>query len=110
MNRDRTREHVAKLSHLKAMVTEEYALAINEAITALQQPVLPDKDVLLHVGYTNPCQIEYAGTEEGAFYPDTDNECYIPLYMLKIHFHRLGHDYDGRMIEIKNKAAQQGEG
>jgi hypothetical protein len=47
---------------------------------------------LVHVGYTNPYQIKYAKDEEGSFYPDTDNECYIPLYMLKKHKHRLGPD------------------
>jgi len=48
---------------------------------------------LIHVGYTNPNQIGYAKEESGSFYPGTENECYIPLYMLKIHEHRLGHDY-----------------
>lgn len=42
----------------------------------------------IFVGYTNAYQVEYAKTEEGAFYPDNDNDCYIPLYMLKIHEHR----------------------
>ena len=50
------------------------------------------QDELVHVGYTNPYQIKYAKDEEGSFYPDTDNECYIPLYMLKKHKHRLGPD------------------
>lgn len=45
---------------------------------------------LVHVGYTNGYQIYYAKNDEsGSFYPDTYNDCYIPLYMLDIHLHRL---------------------
>lgn len=49
---------------------------------------LANKD-LLHVGFTNGAQIKYAKVEEGAFYPDTEGDCYIPLYMLKSHEHRI---------------------
>ena len=48
---------------------------------------------IIHVGFTNPAQIGYAKDESGFFYPDTDNQCYIPLYMLKRHLNRMGHDY-----------------
>lgn len=44
---------------------------------------------LIFVGYTNGSQIKYAEECEGAFYPNTYNECYIPLYMLKTHQHRI---------------------
>lgn len=44
---------------------------------------------LVHVGFTNGDQITYAKTEEGSFYPDTKGCCYIPLYMLKSHEHRI---------------------
>lgn len=44
---------------------------------------------LFFVGYTNGAQVLYASEEEGSFYKDTENECYIPLYMLKTHEHRL---------------------
>ena len=44
---------------------------------------------LIHIGYTNGCQIFYAQEDEGAFYPDTNNDCYIPLYMFDSHTHRL---------------------
>ena len=44
---------------------------------------------LVHVGFTNGDQITYAKTEEGSFYPDTSGSCYIPLYMLKSHEHRI---------------------
>ena len=49
--------------------------------------VLESKNVF--VGYTNGYQIHCAKESEGFFYPNTDNECYIPLYMLAIHEHRL---------------------
>lgn len=45
-----------------------------------------------HVGFTNGHQISYANEDnggEGAFYFNTENECYIPLYMLKAHLHRI---------------------
>ncbi|GFD77249.1 hypothetical protein KUL118_01110 [Tenacibaculum sp. KUL118] len=44
---------------------------------------------LVHVGFTNGDQIKYAKVEEGSFYPDTSGSCYIPLYMLKSHEHRV---------------------
>ena len=47
---------------------------------------------LIFVGYTNGRQILYATEREsgeGSFYCDTDNDCYIPLYMLKCHAHRI---------------------
>lgn len=46
-------------------------------------------DELIFVGYTNGYQILYGAQESGSFYPDTDNECFIPLYMLKTHWHRI---------------------
>lgn len=59
----------------------------NERVRGLEKEVA-DKE-LLHVGFTNGSQIKYAKVEEGAFYPDTDGDCYIPLYMLKSHEHRI---------------------
>jgi hypothetical protein len=44
---------------------------------------------LIFVGYTNGYQILYAAEEAGTFYSDTDNDCWIPLYMMKRHAHRL---------------------
>lgn len=47
---------------------------------------------LVFVGYTNGYQILYGAESEGgegSFYSDTRNACYIPLYMLKSHVHRL---------------------
>jgi len=41
------------------------------------------------IGYTNGNQIEYAKKSSGVFYSDTKGTCYIPVYMLKIHEHRI---------------------
>ena len=59
----------------------------NERVADLEKE-LANKE-LLHVGFTNGTQVKYAKDEEGAFYPDTDGDCYIPLYMLKSHEHRV---------------------
>ncbi len=49
---------------------------------------------LIFVGYTNGNQILHASGErrggEGSFYSSTEGDCYIPLYMLKAHAHRIG--------------------
>jgi hypothetical protein len=58
-------------------------------VAELEAELKTYKDKLVHVGYTNPHQVKYAKDESGLFYPDTENECYIPLYMLKQHEHRL---------------------
>lgn len=44
---------------------------------------------LFFVGYTNGAQVLYASEDEGSFYSNTENECFIPLYMLNTHEHRL---------------------
>ena len=49
---------------------------------------LESKQVVF-VGYTNGDQIESSKKDSGCFYPETDGECYIPVYMLKIHKHRI---------------------
>ena len=43
---------------------------------------------LIHVGYTNGHQVKYAKEESGLFYPDTEGDCYIPLFMYECHLHR----------------------
>lgn len=56
------------------------------------------KEDLCFVGFTNGRQISYANEDnggEGAFYFNTENECYIPLYMLKTHLHRIESTSDG---------------
>ncbi len=51
------------------------------------------QDELIFVGYTNGAQVLYANKEryggQGAFFKTSEHECYIPLYMLRKHAHRL---------------------
>jgi len=49
---------------------------------------------LIHIGFTNESQVQYVTEqkEDGSFYPDSDNGCYIPVYMLDVHAHRVGSD------------------
>lgn len=43
---------------------------------------------LIHIGFTNECQIDYAMEDQGYFYSNSDDGCNIPLYMLDSHFMR----------------------
>jgi len=63
-------------------------------------------EALIFVGYTNGYQILYAAEESGTFYPDTDSECWIPLYMMKRHAHRLETTTNMVVTLEKLKAAQ----
>lgn len=54
-------------------------------------------DNLIFVGYTNGHQIKYGLEGEGAFYSTYENQCYIPLYMLKSHWHRLESTSNGEV-------------
>ena len=73
-----------------AMKSERDALAaqVKELKSELRQ------EKLIHVGFTNESQVQYVteDKEEGAFYPNSDNGCYIPVYMLNVHAHRVGPD------------------
>jgi hypothetical protein len=81
---------------------QEYGQSLTPLYTHPKSPAVVDGYVLLedsanphagliHVGYTNPYQIEYAKEDqgEGAFYSDTENDCWIPLFMLRTHLRRL---------------------
>lgn len=76
--------------HIKTaerLATEAYKIGVDEY-----------HDQLIFVGYTNGRQIYYAASlENGAFYPDTEENCMIPLYMLKTHWHRLESTSDGEV-------------
>ena len=67
-------------------------------------------DELIFVGYTNGNQVLYANVEkfggQGAFYKTTEHDCYIPLYMLKKHVHRLESTSDGEVTLGRVRAAQ----
>ena len=69
-----------------------------------------EKEDLIFVGYTNGYQILYASESsggEGAFYSNTENECYIPLYMLKTHAHRLQSTTGGNVTLNRVKCAKK---
>lgn len=58
-----------------------------------------DKDICF-VGFTNGYQLSHATEREGgegAFYSDSSNDCYIPLYILKSHLHRVETTTDGNV-------------
>jgi hypothetical protein len=69
------------------------------------------QDSLFFVGYTNGAQILYASDSnhggEGSFYKDTENNCCIPLYMLKTHWHRLQSTTDGEVTLERIREAQK---
>lgn len=53
---------------------------------------MSDKSNLVFIGYTNGHQLLNAKPEngsEGYFYGDTDDDSYIPIYMLREHTHRI---------------------
>ena len=64
---------------------------------------------LAFVGFTNGAQILYANdaTGEGLFFKDTQNDCFIPLYMLKTHGHRIESTTNGNVTLDMIKAAQK---
>ena len=67
-------------------------------------------DELIFVGYTNGYQILYGAASEGgegSFYSDTENDSYIPLYMLKTHAHRLQSTTDMNVTLDKVRRAQK---
>lgn len=59
---------------------------------------VPDGSELVHIGYTNGAQVLYCVTDEsGSFYPDTENDTCIPVYMLRTHAHRLESTTNGQV-------------
>jgi hypothetical protein len=67
------------------------------------------RDELVFVGYTNGDQILYGAQDEGSFYNSTENECFIPLYMLKRHWHRIESTSNMRVTLDMVKEAQARE-
>lgn len=74
--------------YIRHLESERAALAaqVKELKSELRQ------EKLIHIGFTNESQIQYVteDKEEGAFYPNSDHGCYIPVYMLNVHAHRVG--------------------
>lgn len=65
---------------------------------------------LVFVGYTNGHQIFYATEKEGGegmFFSDTGDDCIIPLYMLKAHWHRLESTTNGSVTLDMIREAQK---
>ena len=92
---------------------DELAAQVKELKSELRQ------EKLIHIGFTNESQVQYVteDKEEGAFYPNSDHGCYIPVYMLNVHAHRVGPDSkiyctqleQGKKIaEIRAEAAIKG--
>lgn len=77
-------------SHIKKLQAERDELATENA--NLKSDIEQRK--LIHVGFTNEHQVTSVTEQQldGYFYPNSDNECYIPLYMLNVHAHRVGKD------------------
>lgn len=69
---------------------KEQNAALAATVEALKSE-LKHKD-LIHIGFTNKSQIKYVteDKDEGAFYQNSDHGCYIPIYMLNVHAHRVG--------------------
>ena len=59
---------------------------------------------LRFIGYTNGAQLLYAAKEsnggEGSFYRTSDQNCIIPLYMLKTHDYRIETTTDGEVCAL----------
>lgn len=84
--------HKIKSSGLDCYHWSEVALVIDELLKYADFRSSNKKEDICFVGFTNGSQISYANEDnggEGAFYFNTENECYIPLYMLKTHLHRI---------------------
>ena len=78
----------------------EVALVIDELLKYSDFNDGSKNEDLCFVGFTNGLQVSYARKEngcEGAFYCDTENECHIPLYMLRSHLHRIELTSDGEV-------------
>ena len=87
---EKTKQMVELLARLKE--SEAKAAALGAQVARLENELRQKK--LIHVGFTNEHQLRYAIEQRlvGGFYPDTEDGCYIPLYMLDIHAHRAGPD------------------
>lgn len=84
--------HKIKTSGLDVYHWSEVATVIDELLKYSDFNDQSNNSDICHIGFTNGNQIYYASESqdgEGAFYCDTKNECYIPIYMLKSHLHRV---------------------
>lgn len=84
---------VLKLADAERIMAEMENLISERAALAAENAELSQRE-LVHVGFTNEHQVTSVTEQQldGYFYHNSDNECYIPLYMLNIHSHRVGPD------------------
>jgi hypothetical protein len=87
---------------------EEIILDVKSICSEIYDDVASLREIeegkLRFVGYTNGVQLLYAAKEsnggEGVFYSTTDQNCIIPLYMLKIHDHRIETTTEGEVCAV----------
>lgn len=80
--------HKIKSSGLDCYHWSEVALVIDELLKYADFGK-PSNETC-HVGFTNGANLKLLHeTGYGAMYSDTKQECYIPIYMLKAHLHRI---------------------
>lgn len=97
----------AAVTHIESLVAErDYFKNGMAELQDIIDKLEPERDALavenielrqrklIHIGFTNESQVQYVteDKEEGTFYPNSDHGCYIPIYMLNVHAHRVGPD------------------
>ncbi|GAB2507390.1 hypothetical protein [Microbulbifer agarilyticus] len=89
---------------------QDWIIGLTDASNAPVTDPSPEQphDQLIFVGYTNGAQVLYGAEGEGTFYSNTDNDCCIPLYMLRAHWHRLESTTNGEVTLERLKTAQWG--
>ena len=90
----------------------ELVMVLEEALKYIPQETPLQYDIgLFFVGYTNPYQLVHSCDKvepSGSFYPTTEEDTTIPLFMLKCHEHRLLNITDGDLSLAKLKELQEG--
>lgn len=80
--------HKIKTNGLDCYHWSEVALVIDELLKYADLSNLNDE--ACHVGFTNGANLKLLHeTGYGAIYSDTKQDCYIPIYMLRSHLHRV---------------------
>ena len=80
--------HKIKTSGIDCYHWSEVSTVIDELLKYADFSSVNDETC--HVGFTNGANLKLLHeTGFGAMYSDTKQECYIPIYMLKSHLHRV---------------------
>ena len=90
----------------------ELVMVLEEVVKYLPKNIslTSDHQGLFFIGYTNPCQLVHVCDDvepSGSFYPNTDEDTLIPLYMLKCHENRLLNLTDGDLSLEKLRELQK---